>query len=59
MKKTYQQPQAFITVLAPQTIMAGSAKGTSVFDQDASAENTVLTRHFNSLWEDDEDEEDW
>lgn len=60
MKKAYFCPNTEVmTLLSTHQLMAGSAKGTTIIDDDTTpADNTkdVLTRRNRTVWDDEEEE---
>lgn len=58
MKKTYISPEILLcNVELRQSMLADSAKGTSVFDNDADPGLETLSRRSNSIWDDDDEED--
>ena len=61
MKKTYQKPEVLIAHLATQGMIAGSPKGSDVYDSSADPNKPNLSRRRRrSQWDDEDDEnEEW
>ncbi len=60
MKKKYICPEMMIVVAetASQLLSASYPTGSSVYNDSADTENTVLSRH-NSVWDDVDEDEDF
>lgn len=58
MKKTYISPMTQLHTIALQSqLLAGSAKGNSVFDDEADPTLGTLSRRGCSIWDDEEEED--
>lgn len=60
MKKSYIEPQTLIVSLATGPVLQSASSDVTLHrDTETDAEDVQLSRRNTSVWEDDEDEEDY